>query len=328
MEKQKLFKALPVAFIVFFVAASAFAATQNATSTSSILDKIAQFNQQSTLDFSVKISFLIAFVAGLLAIIAPCTVTILPAYFSYTFKERRNITRMTLVFFAGFSIVFMLMGVLAGIVGQQSLVLLQSGTIVVLGGILLVAMGILTISGRGLGSFMKFKKFGNDVPGVFLTGMAFALGWTACMGPVLAGILGIGVILHNIFYSVMLMFFYSLGNLAPLFILSVFYDRLNFSKMSFIKGSNINIVVSGKKYSFNTINLISGFLFIGLGAIMIFFNGTGIINTIDPLGTAVLFDSVQRSLISWKYANLAGFIAFSLFVIGAVVVIVRRRKRK
>ena len=89
------------------------------------LQKIIDYNNQSAADFAFKVSFFIAFLAGMLGVLSPCILPFLPAYFSYTFKEKKNITMMTLIFFSGFSIVFVAMGAAAGFIGEQTLSVLQ-----------------------------------------------------------------------------------------------------------------------------------------------------------------------------------------------------------
>ena len=284
------------------------------------LQKIIDYNKQNAADFSVKISFFIAFVAGVLVILSPCILPFFPAYFSYTFKEKKNMTKMTLVFFFGFSIVFVTMGAIAGLIGEQVLFVLQEGWLVTLAGLFIIFLGIMTIFGKGLPSLIKFKfrynaKAKDDFLGVFFLGVSFSLGWTACVGPILAGILGIGAILGNIGYSALLLFFYSLGNLVPLFILSMLYDRFNFSQNRFIQGKLFTASVAGKKYYFHSTNLISGLLFLIIGAVLLIYKGTAVVNTLDPLGTKFYFYSVQRQLIEWKYANILGFILFIAFIL-------------
>ena len=280
------------------------------------LQKIKEYNQQVSLDFSVKVSFVIAFVAGMLGILSPCILPFLPAYFSYTFKEKKNLTLMTLVFFFGFSLVFVLMGVVAGVVGEQTLVVLQERWLVVIAGAVIFFMGVLTLLGRGFSSLIRFHhKFENDVPGVFVMGMAFALGWTACLGPILAGILGIGAILGNMWQAGLLMFFYALGNLVPLFLLSFFYDKFKLSESRFIKGRMITFNVFGRLWEVHSTNLISGLLFLLIGLIIIFFEGTGVLNTWDLLGTKQYFYSLQNLLMTWEYANVVGWVGLVLFLV-------------
>ncbi len=279
------------------------------------LQKIKDYNQQFSLDFSVKVSFLIAFAAGMLGILSPCILPFLPAYFSYTFKEKKNITLMTLVFFLGFSIVFVLLGVVAGLVGEQTLVVLQQRWLVTVAGLVIFFMGVLTLLGKGFSSFIHFnRKFDNDMPGVFLMGVAFALGWTACLGPILAGILGIGAILGNVWQAALLMFFYALGNLVPLFLLSFFYDKFRLSESKFIKGRMITFNVLGKVRQVHSTNLVSGVLFLFVGLVVIFFEGTGVFNTWDILGTKQYFYSLQNLLLGWKYANMVGGAVLVVFL--------------
>ncbi len=292
------------------------------------LQKIAEYNNSYLSDFGVKISFFIAFVAGMLGILSPCILPILPAYFSITFKEKKNITKMTLVFFLGFSLVFVAMGVVAGFIGEQTILAVQSRPVVTIAGLFLIFMALLTIIGKGFSSLVKInKRFENDIPGVFLSGGAFALGWTACLGPILAGILGLGAVMNNVFYAGILMFFYSLGNLAPLFIISVFYDKLNISKKSFMKGGKINLEFSGEKYELYLTNIIAGLLLLGIGIIMILYGGTGIFNGLDILKTKDYFYSIQDALLSWKYANIFSLIIFTVFIGGLALFFFRRKKK-
>ncbi len=305
----------PLFFLLIAVAILAMAPSVSAQSDMPVgLQKIIDYNNQSTADFALKISFLIAFVAGILGILSPCILPFLPAYFSYTFKEKRNITKMTAVFFLGFSLVFMAMGVAAGLIGSQVLSVIQSGWLVTLAGIFIIFLGVMSLLGKGFSSFFKHKrKLRNDLPGIFLFGMFFAVGWTACLGPILAGILGIGAVLGNVFHSTLLLFFYSLGNLVPVFVLSVFYDKLNLSKSKFIKGKIFQFSIGNKEFQVHSTNLISGILFIIVGATMVIYRGTSVINKWDIFGTKQYFYSLQRQLISWDYANLLGIILLVLF---------------
>jgi len=305
-------------FLIFFL----FLALILTTSVSSQLElpigmqKIIDYNNESTANFSLKISFLIAFVAGVLSILSPCILPFLPAYFSYTFKEKKNITKMTGIFFLGFSLVFVTMGVIAGFIGSQVLSILQSGWLVTIAGLFIIFLGVISLLGKGFSSFIKLNsRLSNDVPGTFLLGIFFAAGWTACLGPILAGILGMGAILGNIGYSALLLFFYSLGILVPLFILSMFYDKFNLSKSKLIRGKLFVIQMGIKKWKIHSTNLISGILFIIIGVVMVIYKGTSIVNNWDILGTKPYFYSIQNKLMGWQYANLLGMILLLLFII-------------
>lgn len=279
------------------------------------LQRLVEDNYNQTVDFSVKITFFIAFIAGMLGVLSPCILPFLPAYFSYTFKEKKNMTFMTFIFFLGFSTVFVAMGVAAGILGESSLLVMQGGTLLNIAGIFLIAFGLMALSGKGFSSFIKIHtKFKNDVPGTFLFGMAFAAGWTACLGPILGGILGMGALLHSTYLAALLMLFYSLGNLVPLFLLAMFYDKYKLHESKWIKGRELKFKIDDKEYKIHSTNLISGLLFMAIGAFILIFRGTGPINTWDFLKTKEYFYSVQYWLIDWQYANVASLAVFILFV--------------
>src|SRR3989338_6042922 len=279
------------------------------------LQKIIEYNNEHTMDLAVKISFFVAFLAGILGILSPCLLPFLPAYFSYTFKEKKNITKMTLVFFLGFSIVFVAMGVIAGLIGSQTLLYLQKSWLVVLAGLFLMFLGVLSILGKGISSLITPKyKFKNDIYGVFLFGIFFALGWTACLGPILAGILSIGAILNNVTNAAILMLFYALGNFVPLFFLSVFYDRFHLSENKFVQGKMFKLKISDKIYYIHSTNLIAGSLFILIGLSLVIYKNTAFINKFDPFGTKEYFYSAQNYLINWPWANILGAFLLIVFI--------------
>ena len=146
------------------------------------LQKIIDFNNQSTADFAVKVSFFIAFIAGLLGVLSPCILPFLPAYFSYTFKEKKNLTKMTLIFSLGFTLVFVIMGIIAGFIGEQTIGAIQQGWLVTIAGVFMIILGIISLRGKQVCAYMKVcNRFKNDIPGTFLFGVFFAIGWTACL---------------------------------------------------------------------------------------------------------------------------------------------------
>ena len=298
-------------FIILFVG-SAFASNHLPAN----LLKIIEHNNQATQTFALQISFAIAFVAGVLGVLSPCILPFLPAYFSYTFKEKKNITGMTLIFFFGFALVFVAMGVVAGFVGEQTINALQERWLVTLAGLVLLGLGVMTLLGKGFGSFFSFStRFSQDISGTFLFGMTFALGWTACLGPILSGILAIGALLGNVWHAALLLFFYALGNLVPLFLLSFFYDSFKIGEKKWIKGRMIIFHLFGREYEVHSTSIIAGVMFIVFGIVLIVFGNTAIVNTLDLLGTKEYFYLLQNKLIVWEYASLLGGVALAMFAL-------------
>lgn len=288
--------------------------------------KIKEYNKQYISDFSLKVTFFIAFLAGVLGILSPCILPLLPAYFSYTFKEKKNITLMTVVFFLGFSLMFVLMGILSGFLGQQTLNLIQGKTLIRIAAIFIFALGILSFFGKNFTFIRLHYTTKNDVLGVFLFGVLFAISWTGCLGPVLSGILSMGAAIGNYAKSGLLLFFYGLGSFVPLFILSVFYDKFDIKR--FLKGKSIKLELFSREIRLNTINILSGLLLMGSAVFLLIYGDTKLFNTIDPFSTKLLFYEYQDKLLAWTNANTVAIIIFSGFVLLLVLFFIQIIKNK
>ena len=290
------------------------------------IKKIQEYNKEYAQDFLGKISIPIVFIAGILSLLSPCILPILPAFFAYTFKEKKEISKMTSIFFLGFSLVFVAMGILGVIIGKASLVLLQDniGFLILIVGILLIAFGIMSILGKGFHGIVKQRRFRDDKLGVFVFGVFFALGWSACLGPVITGIILMISVIGNFFTGAYLMFFYSLGIFIPFFILSFFYDKYNLSKSRFIIGKEIRIF--DKKI--NSTNLLSGVLLIIIGIVFVIYRNTRIINGFDPFRIKNYFFEFQRLLLENTFLfNVIGIIAFVIFAYFLLKFLKRRNKK-
>src|SRR3989344_731171 len=280
------------------------------------LDKINEYNQQQAVFYLQNLSFFVAFLGGIISVLLPCTLAILPAFFAYTFKERKEITKMTLVFFPGFSLIFIILGIFAAAIGG-TLTSIQVGSTKVFifaAGILLIIFGIMTMLGLGFNFINMDRKTGHDVFGIFSFGILFGLGWSACLGPVLAGILLIASTFHNYFYSAALLFFYSLGLFVPLFLISILFDKYNLTQKAWVKGKEFEVKIFGKTFFMHTTKIVAGILLIASGLTFIVFNGTSVINNLDPLRTSVYAYIFEDRLFNIPYINLIGLAAFALFV--------------
>lgn len=277
------------------------------------LQVVAAYNQQAASDFLLNVSFLIAFLAGILTLLSPCLLPLVPAYFSIVFKEKNQIMKMTLIFFAGFSGMFLVLGMLATFLGTESIILLQQNNslYIQVAGIIMIFFGILALAGVGFSGLLIRKKLTHDSWGVFVYGILFALGWTGCMGPILAGVLSMTAVFHNYLTGALFMFFYSLGIFVPLFLVSYWYDSHHLEKLKWMKGSIWHFTFHGKTHSVHTSNLISGILFIFLGILFLVTKGTGIFNNVGYFGIKQLFYDLQRVLLQGGLVwNIVGGVVF------------------
>ncbi len=294
------------------------------------LQKIGAYNQQQAVFYLQNLSFFVAFIGGMISVLLPCTLAILPAFFAYTFKERQEITKMTLVFFAGFSLIFIILGIFASAIGQTltSIQVADTKLLVMIAGIFLIIFGIMTILGKGFNFIQIDKKTGHDIFGIFAFGILFGLGWSACLGPILAGILLIASTFQNYFYAGALLFFYSLGLFVPLFLISMLFDKFNLTQKAWLKGKGFEIKLLGKQFQIHTTKVIAGILLIASGTIFIVFNGTNIINTLDPLRTSVYAYIFEDRLFEIPYISFIGLALFILFVLLVGYFLYKRNKKE
>ena len=196
------------------------------------------------------IELLIALGAGLISFLSPCVLPLIPGYISYisgsSLNEliaKKNINLIPLILFtAGFSTVFILLGAASTFVGQALLqnsyeLRIAAGLVIIL--LSLHIIGLINIK------FLNFEKridarINSNFYSPILIGVAFAFGWTPCIGPILGSILVLASTEESINKGILLLTFYSLGLAIP-FILSGYLIQkfLIFSK-NFKK--NINLV--------------------------------------------------------------------------------------
>jgi len=174
--------------------------------------------------------FLAAFGAGAASFLSPCILPLLPSYLSlisgYSASEllkdsegrlSRGVLKGALLFCAGFVIAFTLLGAAASAVGM--LLDAWRGPLMKALGALMVVMGLQMTGLFELKLFnyekrVPLKKFSGTHFGAFLMGFAFALGWSPCIGPILAGILVLAAG-QEVGRGMALLFVYSLGLAAP-----------------------------------------------------------------------------------------------------------------
>jgi len=174
------------------------------------------------------ISILLAFSAGFLSFLSPCVLPLVPAYVSYltgsSIEELKDDGSKFLTlyksfgFVLGFSIIFILMGL--SITSLGKLLITHKDLFREIGGTLIVVFGLHTIGVFKIKLFYREKRFllFDKVKGPFsgvLMGMAFAAGWTPCIGPILSSILIYAASMNSIGKGVLLLVMYSLGLAVP-----------------------------------------------------------------------------------------------------------------
>jgi cytochrome c-type biogenesis protein len=191
-----------------------------------------------------EVTIAVAVLAGLGSFVAPCILPMIPAFLAYisgtTISEfnqkngtntlvinRMKIILNTVFFVLGFSVVFSALGVIINsTLGNISSDLISSFNQI--GGILIIGFGVfllLTIKFRSLNIEKKFipKREKASYPLSFLFGLAFAAGWTPCVGPILGTILTLAAATPATSFNLLLA--YSLGLGIPFILMGVFFSR-------------------------------------------------------------------------------------------------------
>jgi cytochrome c-type biogenesis protein len=178
------------------------------------------------------LGFLVAFAAGLLSFLSPCVLPLVPSYIGFltgmTLPEmtgrRRAALIHALLFVGGFSLVFILLGASATALGRALnyyQVWLQR-----VGGALIILFGLLCLGAFRVQLLTQERRLHLDRKpvgylGSALVGMAFAAGWTPCIGPVLGGILGLAATSADVSRGMLLLGVYSAGLALPFLVAAV-----------------------------------------------------------------------------------------------------------
>ena len=177
-----------------------------------------------------NITISIAFLAGILSFLSPCVLPLVPGYVSLIsgvsidrLKEgssaaaRRAVILNSIGFNIGLSIIFLALGTTAGWVGAS---IISNPIIRIVGGIVIILFGLQLIGLLKIGALYKdTRKFSQEKPrgmlGSMTLGLAFAAGWTPCIGPILGGIIGLAATSGGWRSGLILSSFYSAGLAVP-----------------------------------------------------------------------------------------------------------------
>jgi cytochrome c-type biogenesis protein len=211
----------------------------------------------------------VAVLAGVISFSSPCTLPLVPGYLSYVAalpvselgeRQARRVTlRASLLFVAGFTTVFTVLGISAGVVG--SLVLRNKDAIARVFGVVIILLGLVTAGLLRVPALQKERRMDlTRVPRgplwAFPMGMAFAAGWVPCIGPVLATILATASATGTAVWGAFLLVLYSLGLGIPFVLLGLGYNRAQRS-MAWLRRHGRGIELAG------------GLLLIGVGVLFV-----------------------------------------------------------
>ena len=215
------------------------------------------------------INIAISFLAGVLSFLSPCVLPLVPGYISLIsgvsidgLKEgttnRRAVIINSLAFNAGLSIIFLFLGTTAGLVGSA---ITSNPVVRIVGGLVIIAFGLQLIGLLKIPALYKdTRMFSEDKPhgiiGSAALGIAFAAGWTPCIGPILGGIIGLAATSGGWRSGLVLSAFYSAGLAVPFLITGLGINQF----LSFYRGFRKHL---------HKVEVISGVMLIAVGLLVV-----------------------------------------------------------
>ncbi|MBU1835011.1 cytochrome c biogenesis CcdA family protein [Loktanella salsilacus] len=198
------------------------------------------FENIALMDASLVPAMAIALVAGLLSFLSPCVLPIVPPYLAYmggvsvteldeTAAARRRVMVAAFMFVLGLSTVFLLLGMAFSTLGRA---LLQwQGWFVPIAGVVVMIFGAHFIGVFRIGFLDREARVatgdnGGSAFGAYVLGLAFAFGWTPCLGPILGTILGLAASEGDVGRGTLLLAMYALGLGLPFLAVAAFFPRL------------------------------------------------------------------------------------------------------
>jgi len=238
---------------------------------------------------TAEITYWLAFTAGILSFASPCVLPLIPSYLTYitglsfsqleeehpNAKVRMTVLLHSLCFIFGFSVVFILLGAIAGIASSSIQSFLREGLewVEKIGGLLILLFGVhmtgLFHFGILLGDKrVHLQKKPSGFVGTFVVGIAFAAGWTPCIGPILASILVVAASSGQVGEGIGLLTAYSLGMGVPFLLSGLLFHQFLSAFKRFRKhirlieiGTGVMLIAVGIMLMFNLLGRITMFFY-------------------------------------------------------------------
>ncbi len=206
-----------------------------------------------------NISLIVAFSGGLLSFLSPCVLPLVPVYLASLYgpeiydstgsKIRIPLFLHSLIFIIGFSVIFVMLGAIAGLTGYA--INLNSALLNQIAGGLLIALGLFMLAALKIPWLNYEKRLAPSLGTTagylrsFFIGAVFSLGWTPCVAPVLGGILALASVRASAIQGAYLLAIYSLGLGLPFLIIGAAFDSLGPLLRKIYRYSSWIYIISG-----------------------------------------------------------------------------------
>ncbi|MDD0857038.1 cytochrome c biogenesis CcdA family protein [Arthrobacter alpinus] len=209
-----------------------------------------------------------AFLGGILTLLSPCSVMLLPAFFAYAFASPTKLLGRTALFYAGLLTTLVPLGLLAGLLG--SLVMQNRGVLVTVAAGIVIVIGVLQIIGVQFpGVSRSAGADGTSAVSVFVLGSVYGVAGV-CAGPILGSVLAVAAAGGNPLYGGIMLAIFALGMALPLGVLSLFWTKLRLGQRGWLKPRRFRV----GPWENSVWMVVSGVLSVAIGALLLGTQGT------------------------------------------------------
>lgn len=226
-------------------------------------------------DILLGSSIIAAFIGGVVALFAPCCISVmLPAYFATSFRRRRALVAMTFVF--GLGVATIILPIAFGASALTSFIIGRHTVVFLVGAGLMVGLGLAMIAGWKLPLPMPGMQARRDrgVGSVYALG-AFSGTASACCAPVLAGVVALSGAAGSFAAATVVGVAYVFGMVVPLFVIALLWDRYDWGNSRILKGRTFTLRAFGRARAVHSTALVGGLLLIVMGALTAVLGFTG-----------------------------------------------------
>lgn len=273
-----------------------------------------------------EVNLLVAFAAGVLALLSPCSALLLPSFFAYAFAGRTQLVSRTLAFYVGLLLTLVPLG--SGAAAVSRLFYGHRSTLIAVAGWSLVLFGVLQLLG---GSFRlpfasRLQAWSARHPGtgglsLVLLGASYGLAGF-CSGPVLGAILTVAATSESPLAGAGLMAVYALGMAAPLFVLALLWDRFGLARKTWVRGRELRL----GRFRVHTTSVVAGLLFVAIGVLFLRYDGTAGLTGLLGLGDTTDLETSAQVWLGRTLGVVPGWVL--PLVVGLVAALVAWRRSR
>ncbi len=249
-----------------------------------------------------------AFLGGILTLLSPCSVMLLPAFFAYAFTSPKALIGRTAIFYLGLAATLVPLGVFAGTLG--SLVTTNRSTLVTVAAGIVIVLGLWQLSGLPVPGLTRTSTStdATSVVSVFTLGAVYAVAGV-CAGPILGSVLMVAALGSSPVYGGLVLALYALGMTVPLFVLAAVWKRLGTRGRALIAPRAISLGPWRNTWTM----VLAGLFSIAIGVLLLVTDGTASLGGVFTIGTQY---AAESALLSWSQR-----ISDVWFIVGAAVLV-------